>query len=77
MIGYALLAIAALGAASGAVTLATVLLDGLTAARLMSLMSTFGLALAAGLFGWYVRMAATGRVLPSNADLSVGYCGGR
>ncbi|POG55860.1 hypothetical protein [Haloferax marisrubri] len=76
-VGYALLGLACLFVAFAGYWAAMSALAGVTAGRVMFVMSGLGAGLITGFSGYFVRKVVTGQVMPSEFDVSVAYRGGR
>ncbi|WP_042662100.1 hypothetical protein [Haloferax sp. ATB1] len=76
-VGYALLGLACLFVVFAGYWVAMSALTGVTAGRVMFVMSGLGAALITGFSGYFVRKAVAGQVMPSEFDVSVAYRGGR
>ena len=76
LVGYAFLAVGALGGAYGAAMIGYVAFAGATAGRLTGVLAGFGLLVTCGLTGYVVRKTVAGQVLPSDVDTSVAFRGG-
>ena len=77
LLGTLLLVASALAGLWGVALVGWTLWAGPTATRVMATMVAFGLALGLGLTGLVLRKRASGTLLPSDVDLSVGFRGGQ
>ncbi|ELZ76106.1 hypothetical protein C5B89_08705 [Haloferax sp. Atlit-47N] len=76
-LGYALLGLACLFVVFAGYWAAVSALTGATAGRAMFVVFGLGAAVTTGFFGYFVRKAVAGQVMPSEFDVSVAYRGGR
>ncbi|RDZ52371.1 hypothetical protein C5C07_11330 [Haloferax sp. Atlit-4N] len=75
-VGYALLGFACLSMAFAGYWAAMSALTGVTAGRVMFVVSGLGAAVTTGFSGYFVRKAVAGQVMPAEFDVSVAYRGG-
>ncbi|SFF84431.1 hypothetical protein SAMN04488063_0499 [Halopelagius inordinatus] len=75
--GYLCLAVALGATLWGLWLLGETLWRGVTEVRLFATMVAFGCAVTFGFFGYFVRKAVAGQILPMDVDRSVAYRGGR
>lgn len=75
--GYLFLAVALGTALWGLWLVGQTLWSGVTAVRLFAIMVAFGCSVTFGFFGYFVRKAVAGQILPMDVDKSIAYRGGR
>lgn len=75
--GYLFLVVALAAALWGIWLAGQTLQSGVTAVRLFAVMVAFGCAVTFGFFGYFVRKAVAGQILPMDVDRSIAYRGGR
>lgn len=76
-IGYLLLGVAGLATLWCLSAIGASLIWGLSGQRAMLILTTFGFAFTTGFFGYFVRKAIAGQVLPSDPDISIAFRGGQ
>lgn len=77
LFGYLLLAVASLATLWCLSAIGASLIWGLSGQRAMLILTTFGFAFTTGFFGYFVRKAVAGQVLPSDPDISIAFRGGQ
>lgn len=76
-VGLVLLVVAGGALLNAAYLVGVSALTGVTGIRVAATMFSFGLAVTAGFFGYFVRKVVAGQVMPSEFDTSIAYRGGR